>query len=173
MNTKREPISVTIAQLNYKLCDYGRNIEKISNVIRQNAEADLIVFSELAVTGYYPQDLVEEPEFLTQQDAALESVLALSREVRAAIVIGAVTRNQGVGKPLHNSLLVIRDGRVVLTYDKQLLPTYNIFDERRHFEPGENRAAVMELRGRRIGFLICEDGWNDDERDYAVNPIRT
>ncbi|MBI3898141.1 MAG: NAD+ synthase [Gammaproteobacteria bacterium] len=172
MSTNK-PIQIVLAQLNYRLCDYERNLGKIKTTIQQAADADLVVFSELAVSGYYPQDLVEEPDFLSRQDAALASILALSKKVRAAIVIGAVTRNTGVGKPLHNSLLFIRDGCIELTYDKQLLPTYNIFDERRHFEPGENRAAVVEINGRRVGFLICEDGWNDEERDYPVNPVRT
>lgn len=170
---KREPISIAIAQLNYRICDYERNVSKIRAAIRQNAEADLIVFSELALSGYYPQDMVEEPAFQAQQDRALEEILKVSRETGAAIVLGAVTRNEGVGKPRHNSLLLIQHGRVLLSYDKQLLPTYNIFDELRHFEPGANRAAVFEIKGFRIGFLICEDGWNDLEQDYPVNPVRT
>ncbi|HVK55366.1 MAG TPA: NAD+ synthase [Burkholderiales bacterium] len=173
MTKIRQPLNIVIAQFNYKLCDYERNIAKINAAIQQNAEADLIVFSELAISGYYPQDLVEEPNFLARQDEALQRVLTASKVTQAAIVIGAVTRNEGIGKPLHNSLLLIRNGEILLTYHKQLLPTYNIFDERRHFEPGENRAAVYEIKGQRVGFMICEDGWNDAERDYAVNPVRT
>jgi NAD+ synthase (glutamine-hydrolysing) len=166
-------LRIALAQLNYKLCDFETNVAKIRETVHAAEGADLIVFSELCLSGYYPMDMVEEPDFLARQGQALDAVLALSRETRAALVIGAVTRNAGVGKPLRNSLLVVRNGQAVLTYHKQLLPTYNIFDERRHFEPGENRAALLELKGRKIGFLICEDGWNDEEREYPVNPLRT
>jgi len=86
-------------------------------------------------------------------------------------VVGAPTRNSGIGKRFHNSLLVLKAGRTLLTYHKQLLPTYNIFDERRHFEPGPDVARVLDIGDVRVGFMICEDGWNDDERDYPVNPF--
>ncbi len=168
----RKPINIALAQLNYRICDYERNVSKICAAIRQCGAADLIVFSELALSGYYPQDLLDEPTFQAQQDTALQEVLRASRETGAAIVLGAVTHNSGVGKPHHNSLLLIREGQVLLSYHKQLLPTYNVFDELRHFEPGENRAAVLEHKGYRIGYLICEDGWNDLEQDYPVNPAR-
>ncbi len=170
---KREPINIVLAQLNYKICDYERNVSKIRAAIRKCADADLIVFSELALSGYYPQDLLDEPSFQARQDAALHEILKASRETGAAIALGAVTRNRGVGKPHHNSLLLIRDGQILLSYHKQLLPTYNVFDELRHFEPGQNRAAVFEHKGYRVGYLICEDGWNDLEQDYPVNPART
>ncbi|HEX5362639.1 MAG TPA: nitrilase-related carbon-nitrogen hydrolase, partial [Gallionella sp.] len=168
-----EPLNITMAQLDFRICDFARNVGMINAVIRANASSDLIVFSELALSGYYPQDMLDEPAFIERQDAALAEILAASRHTGAAIVLGAVTRNAGVGKPFHNSLLVIRDGKVLLSYQKQLLPTYNIFDEQRHFAPGENRAAVFTLKERRIGFLICEDGWNDEELDYEVNPFST
>ncbi len=169
----REPLAIALAQLDYRICDYERNVAKIGAAIRQAVGADLIVFSELALSGYYPMDLLDEPDFQPRQDRALEQVLELSRQTQAAIALGAVTRNSGVGKPHHNSLLLIRDGKVLLSYHKQLLPTYNVFDELRHFEPGRNRAAVTELKGYRVGFMICEDGWNDLEQDYLVNPVRT
>ncbi len=177
MTDSKKPLRIVLAQLNYRLCDYGANVAKIVRAIEENRRADLIVFSELAVSGYYPQDLVEEPDFLARQQKALEQILAASRSNMANacpyIAIGAVTKNAGVGKPLHNSLLLVRNGEVVLAYHKQLLPTYDVFDERRHFEPGEDRSAVMLINGHRIGFLVCEDGWNIDERDYRANPVRT
>lgn len=86
-------------------------------------------------------------------------------------VVGAPTRHDGPGKPLHNSLLVLKNGQIRLRYDKQLLPTYNIFDERRHFEPGSDTAKVLRVGNCQVGFLVCEDGWNDQGADYATNPF--
>lgn len=166
------PLKIAVCQLNYKLCDFARNVALIEGAVRQASDAELIVFSELCLSGYHPLDLVEAPDFLQRQKHGLDAVLRLSAQVEGAIVIGLVTPNSTPGKPLHNSLLVIQHGRIMLTYDKQLLPTYDVFDERRYFEPGPQSAAVLEMGGHRIGFLICEDGWNDDVRLYALNPIK-
>jgi len=165
-------IRIAMAQLNYTLCDFEGNLARITQAVRAAADADLIVFTELCLSGYDPLDLVEEPDFLARQQAALEGVLALSREVAAAIVIGAVTPNPGPGKRLYNSLLLIERGEIKLVYHKQLLPTYNILDDRRHYEPGPDRAAVHEIKGVRVGFLICEDSWNAQGVDYSVDPTR-
>jgi NAD+ synthase/NAD+ synthase (glutamine-hydrolysing) len=166
-------LNIALAQLNYKLCDYDGNLARMRQAIEQANGADLIVFTELCVSGYYPQDMVEEPDFLARQQVAIDALLTLSRQTKAALVIGAATHNPGVGKPLYNSLLLLQNGEIVLRYHKQLLPTYNIFDERRHFEPGPNEAAVYEIDGQRIGFLICEDGWNSQGTDYAIDPVQT
>jgi NAD+ synthase (glutamine-hydrolysing) len=87
-------------------------------------------------------------------------------------VVGVPMRREGVGKLYCNALWVIKNGEMVLQYAKQLLPTYNIFDERRHFEPGPDVARVMRIGDVQVGLMICEDGWNDDGRDYAVNPFQ-
>jgi NAD+ synthase (glutamine-hydrolysing) len=86
--------------------------------------------------------------------------------------VGVPTLHTGAGKRLQNSLLVLQDGELRLRYAKQLLPTYGIFDERRHFEPGPDEAPVLSLGDLRIGFMICEDGWNEDGQLYQVNPFR-
>jgi NAD+ synthase (glutamine-hydrolysing) len=86
-------------------------------------------------------------------------------------VIGLPARREAPGKKLRNALCVIKGGEVLLEYAKQLLPTYNIFDERRHFEPGQDVAKVLRIRDAKVGVLICEDGWNDEGLDYAVNPF--
>jgi NAD+ synthetase len=140
-------------------------------VLERHRDADLIVFSELSTSGYYPQDLLEESWFLQLQERAIARLIEASRSHRAAIVAGLVTRNLGPGKRLRNSLVVLKGGEPVLYYHKQLLPTYNVFDERRHFEPGPAQTALMELKGQRIGFLICEDAWNDAGQDYLENPL--
>ena len=141
------PLTVAVCQLNYRLCDFQRNVALIRDAIIQARTADLIVFSELCLSGYHPLDLIETPDFLDQQRNALDAVLKLSTEVQGALVIGLATPHAGAGKPLHNSLMVLQQGRVLLTYHKQLLPTYDVFDERRYFEPGSVSAAVLEMSG--------------------------
>ena len=86
-------------------------------------------------------------------------VMALTSEL--AIMLRA-------GLALDNSLRVLKNGQIRLQYDKQLLPTYNIFDERRHFEPGADTAKVLRVGNCQVGFLVCEDGWNDQGADYAL-----
>ncbi len=169
---QKTDLRIALCQLNYKLCDFQGNVALIRAALAGLESADLVVFSEMCLSGYHPQDMVEEPYFLPRQDEALAAVLEASRGMPATLVLGAVTRNQGVGKPLQNGLLVVRGGEVLLTYHKQLLPTYDIFDERRHFEPGHDAPALLELCGRKVGFLICEDGWNDEELHYPINPFR-
>lgn len=165
-------INIAVCQLNYRLCDFDRNVALIRDAVSQAHTADLIVFSELCLSGYHPLDLIETPDFLEHQQRALDAILTLSTQVRGALVIGLATARAGAGKPLHNSLVVIQQGSVLVAYHKQLLPTYDVFDERRYFEPGSSTAAVLGMSGHRIGFLICEDAWNDDARLYALNPIK-
>ena len=164
-------LNIRMAQLNYTIGDFEGNRDSILNVIRNSPKADVIVFSELAVTGYYPWDLVESPEFLAAQDRALNEIREATRGIRAAVVLGCVTRTAGPGKRLQNSLVVFRDGEQVFRYAKHLLPTYNIFDEARHFEPG-TRTAPWMMGDTKIGLLICEDAWNDgDDPLYKDNPV--
>jgi NAD+ synthetase len=168
------PLRLTIAQLNPTVGDFTGNIARMKGAAAaaREAGARLVVFPELSLTGYYPGDLLEEPGFLAAVDrgiAALE--LATLETPGLHWIVGAPTHNTGPGKRLHNSLLVLGDGKVLLTYAKQLLPTYNIFDERRHFEPGPDVARVLRIEGTTVGFMICEDGWNDDGSTYTINPL--
>lgn len=164
-------LKIACAQLNPTVGDFEGNAAAIISAMKR-ANADMVVFTELALCGYYPGDLLEEESFLLRTENALNVVLEASREVPALVsVIGTVRRNTGPGKPLFNALLAIRDGEIVAEYYKQLLPTYGIFDERRHFEPGPQAACILDVGGYQVGFLICEDGWNNEGRDYAVNPF--
>ena len=168
-------LRITLAQINPTVGDITGNIELARRAGAQAADAGaaMIVFPELSLTGYYPGDLLDEPAFLTRVDAGLAALLEATREhPKLHWVVGAPLRREGPGKPLHNGLLVLRDGRIVLRYAKQLLPTYGIFDEMRHFEPGPDVARVLRINDAQVGFQICEDGWNDDNRDYAVNPFQ-
>ncbi len=167
-------LTITIAQLNYTVGDIEGNVEKMIDAARTAAGhgTELLVFSELSLTGYYPADLLEEAEFMHRVDAGLASLLEASRQwPDLNWVVGMPEARPGPGKRLYNASVVIRAGEVVRSYAKQLLPTYNIFDEHRHFEPGPDVARVLRIGHYQVGLMICEDGWNDDELDYAVNPF--
>lgn len=119
-------LKVTLAQLNYMVGDIGGNIRRMREAAAKAAadQADLVVFSELSLSGYYPGDMLDEPSFLQRLDSGLQDLLAATREFPALHwVVGAPTRHKGPGKPLHNSLLVLKNGQIRLQYDKQLLPT--------------------------------------------------
>ncbi len=168
-------LKITLAQRDLTVGDIDGNIDQMVTAARQ-AQADcaqLVVFPELSLTAYYPGDLLDEPAFLERVDVGIARLLTETRATPDLYwVVGAPTRSQGPGKHLHNSLLVLQNGAVRLQYDKQLLPTYNIFDERRHFEPGRDAAKVLRIGQMQVGFLICEDGWNDSGSDYATNPFQ-
>lgn len=167
-------LRITIAQLNVTVGDIEGNVARMVAAAQQAAreQSDLIVFSELALCGYYPGDLLEESAFQQRIEEGLAALQRASAELPPLHwVVGAPTPARGPGKRLHNSLLVLQGGAVRLQYAKQLLPTYNIFDERRHFEPGPDVAKVLRIGSAQVGLLICEDGWNDHGVDYATNPF--
>jgi NAD+ synthase (glutamine-hydrolysing) len=167
-------LKLTLAQINPTIGDIEGNIALMRDTARRAAAegAKLVVFPELSLTGYYPADLLDDAEFQARIAEGLEKLRAETRALPDVHwVIGAPTTHDGIGKRFHNSLLVLKGGELLVTYHKQLLPTYNVFDERRHFEPGPDVARVLEVEGVRVGFMVCEDGWNDDGRDYTVNPF--
>jgi len=167
-------LKITVAQLNYMVGDIAGNVGKMIAAAREAAaaQADLVVFSELSLTGYYPGDLLDEPDFLARAAQGLADLQVASQEFPALHwIVGAPLERDGAGKRLQNALVVLKAGQVVLRYAKQLLPTYNIFDELRHFAPGPDVARVLRIRGTQVGLMICEDGWNDSGADYAVNPF--
>lgn len=170
-------LNIALAQINPTVGDFEANLQRIEEycLAAQTQGAGLVVFPELSVTGYYPGDLLDSEDFLRQCELALVRLEALSDRLGSGLtlVVGMPTPNRGAGgKWLFNSLLVLQGGRVVREYHKQLLPTYNIFDERRHFEPGADVACVARVQGARVGFVICEDAWASVETQYAVDPLR-
>ncbi len=168
-------MKITLAQLNPTIGDIEGNAARIVAAAHTAREqgAQLLVCPELSLTGYYPADMLEEPGFMARVEQGLETLRQASRQIRDLHwVVGAPMPARGPGKRLHNTLLVLHAGEIVLRYAKQLLPTYNIFDERRHFEPGPDVAKVLRVGGLQVGLLICEDGWNDEGADYAVNPFQ-
>lgn len=167
-------LNITVAQLNYFVGDIEGNTRKMIDAARRAAldGAELVVFSELSLTGYYPGDLLDEPGFLNRVEAGLAALLEASREMPALHwVLGAPLQREGPGKKLHNALVVLAGGRQVAQYAKQLLPTYDVFDEHRHFAPGPDVARVLRIGTNQVGLMICEDGWNDEGQDYLVNPF--
>lgn len=167
-------MNITLAQLNYQIGDFEGNYNKIINAIHNHKHhSDMIVFSELNLCGYYPHDLLTRSNFLEQHDFYLHKIIAETKTLTCSIVLGIITRNTGKGKPLYNSLIVVYQGEIIHTYHKKLLPTYNIFNEARHFEPGPITSGneLFSFKNHLIGFLICEDGWaKHPNLDYPSNP---
>ncbi|MCG6186085.1 NAD+ synthase [Maribellus maritimus] len=154
-------MKVALAQLNYIIGDFEGNAEKIiQNINRgKNEGADLVIFSELSVTGYYPHDLLEKKEFIQKAEDAVLKIAASCHGIAA--ILGAPKINERErGKKLYNSALFISDGKVQSTHNKTLLPTYDVFDEYRHFEPNQN-FNVVDFKGEKIAITICEDLWDE------------
>ena len=156
-------MKVYIGQLNTTIGALEANAEAIRRAYADGvkAGADVVMVPELAVTGYPPRDLLERPRFI---EAALEIRDSLAAMTGATtLIFGCPTRTSSwCGKPLHNAAIVARDGKIVLEQRKTLLPTYDVFDEMRYFEPAQS-VSVVEIAGLRVGVSICEDFWFDDE----------
>ncbi len=155
---------IAIAQLNPTIGDFFGNLAKIEQALESTAAAapDLMVLPELFLTGYPPQDLLERDWFIEAAEHALDRLEGISAQYpRTAILVGTIRRTGTiVGKGLHNSAVLIRAGSVVATVHKSLLPTYDVFDEARYFDPAVS-TEIVELNGHRLGVTICEDAWND------------
>ncbi|HEV8317765.1 MAG TPA: NAD+ synthase [Vicinamibacterales bacterium] len=167
---------LALAQLNFTVGAFDANFVKIADAIRraQAVEADLIVFSELATTGYPPRDLLNHPRFIDMNLDLLDRVAALSTS-RLAVLIGFVDCNPSrEGKGLFNAAALCRNGRVVARRYKSLLPSYDVFDEDRYFEPAHH-VEPISLDDTRVGVTICEDVWNDRDfwpkRLYNRDPV--
>jgi NAD+ synthetase len=167
-------LRVSLGQINPTIGDITGNIALMLNAARQarHEHADLVIFPELSLTGYYPGDLLDDSLFLGRVEAGLQQLKLATRETPGLYwVVGAPIPHQGPGKALTNSLLVLHNGQLLLHYAKQLLPTYNVHDERRHFEPGPDVAKVLRIGTATVGFLVCEDAWNPSGADYTVDPF--
>jgi NAD+ synthetase len=169
-------VRIAIAQLDFTPGAFDANYEAMRAAVSESRRrsADLVVFSELATTGYPPGDLLERADFLERSRHQLDRLAALSDD-ELGILVGFVDRNQsGSGKPLRNSAALCVGGRVVDRYHKCLLPTYDVFDEARYFEPG-GEARVLHFHGARLGVSVCEDVWSDPDLDgrsiYHRDPV--
>ena len=167
-------MKIALAQINTTVGDLAGNEAKILAAYRRGVEAgvNLVIFPELATTGYPPRDLLLRRHFIQQNLEVLNRLAAVTG--RTGLLVGFVGENeQGVGREARNSTALLQDGRIVAIRSKTLLPTYDVFDEDRYFEPATENAPV-EFMGRQVGLTICEDAWNDegfwDERRYRRNP---
>ncbi|MFQ5511485.1 MAG: NAD+ synthase [Candidatus Krumholzibacteriia bacterium] len=169
---------ITVAQINPVVGAINDNVSRLLSLVETAAgeRADLVVFPELVVTGYPPRDLLERPTFVAQARAGLDVVVDASKaHPELGIILGCpLATGQPHGKPLYNAALLIGGGKVLCEQPKMLLPTYDVFDEARHFMPaGDN--GVVEFGGAVIGLSICEDLWCEPDpwnrRPYATDPI--
>ncbi|MEE8141518.1 MAG: NAD(+) synthase, partial [Planctomycetota bacterium] len=165
-------MKIALAQINTTVADFGGNAMKIREAYWRaaNEGAQVVLFPELALPGYPPLDLLDRGDFLSASEQALEELVRQLSGPPA--VVGTIRRNaKNTGKAVHNSAAVIRDSRVLGYHDKILLPTYDVFDEARYFEPGD-LPRPFPLAGRQVGIAICEDLWNPGgkQRLYRRDP---
>lgn len=160
-------MKIALSQLNYKIADFEGNTGKMARIIRQAEEdqVDLVVFSELSVCGYPPLDLLEQFDFVEDCQRALAYIATLTSKV--AVIAGAPAVNPSEkGKKLYNAAYLIFQGGILEVRYKTLLPTYDIFDEYRYFEPNTDFNTV-DFKGIRIALTICEDIWDDQPVENA------
>ncbi len=165
---------VYVAQLNPKIGDLSHNTDKIINAIKRARleKAEIIVFPENAICGYPPEDLLLYDDFINKMQEELQRIIEESKDL--FIVVGTIRKNdQKNQNPLFNTAAIVCNKKFVGFKDKTLLPTYDVFEERRYFEPGKEQ-KVFEYKGKKIGVLICEDAWPHGDISYAkydVDPV--
>jgi NAD+ synthase/NAD+ synthase (glutamine-hydrolysing) len=167
-------MKIALAQFNPTVGDFAGNAARILSLAERAKQqgADLAVFSELCLCGYLPQDLLERPAFIDRNQVELKSLAA---KLPLPAVVGFVGRvKNGTGKGIANKAALIDGGRVVFEQGKMLLPTYDVFDESRYFQPADHQSAYS-LGGETLGITVCEDAWNDKNfwsvRRYERDPV--
>ena len=166
---------IKAAQLNPKVGDIEGNLKLLLSHIPHHMEADLIITPELFLTGYPPLDLLHHPKLYKEVEKALDKLIKASEEFpNTGLLVGCPLLTE---KGATNSACLIVNGKHSGTYDKQLLPTYDVFDEKRYFIPGENKAP-LPFKGKKLGVHICEDAWIYDsltktDQNYSVSPIQS
>ena len=168
-------MKIGFAQINPIVGDLSGNFEKIAGAYERLAAAgaELVVTPELAITGYPPQDLLFKSQFVPQNLEILEKLQARVRS--AGLLVGFVDRNQDRGKPFHNAAALLQPGAPIAKTHKSLLPTYDVFDEDRYFEPAPSVEPLI-FGARKIGVTICEDIWTERYLPrplYDVEPVRS
>lgn len=167
-------MKIALAQLNYMIGDFNGNFEIMKTAIDKgiSEKADIVLFSELCVCGYPPRDFLEFNHFIKECDTIVQKLADFCGD-KIAIIIGAPSKNPSkIGKDLFNSAYFIADGKVQFVAHKTLLPTYDVFDEYRYFEPN-SIFEIIEFKGKKIAISICEDIWDTGEENplYKINPI--
>jgi len=159
---------IAIAQLNYHIGNFENNTSKIISAIHRARQqgTELVIFSELAVCGYPPLDFLEFNDFIKR---CLKSIGQIASECNGiAAIVGSPSINPVLkGKNLYNSAFFLKDGKINKVIHKSLLPTYDVFDEYRYFEPNRQTECI-ELKGKKISLTICEDLWNEEDDPLYV-----
>jgi len=165
---------IALAQINPTIGDFTLNTEKIMASAEKaiGLSCDLIVFSELVISGYPPRDLLEKKGFVKANLMHLHKLVKSIKGI--GVICGFVDKNpRNEGNPLYNSAVLFDKGKILHQVHKRLLPTYDVFDERRYFEPGTECTSFL-YKDCRMGLTICEDIWNDKDffsrRLYPVDP---
>lgn len=160
---------IGLAQIDPLIGDFAGNTQKILEFIDRSREknCDLVVFPELSLVGYPPRDLLDKPSFVQASKKYWSQIREASHGI--GVIFGVVAENEeGPGKPYHNAALFFSEGKLLARAHKRLLPSYDVFDEERYFEPG--RAATwVDFKGVRLGITICEDIWN--VADFLPRPL--
>lgn len=164
---------IAIAQLDFHIGDFEGNLAKMLAAVEEakSKAADLVCFTELSVCGYPPRDFLEFDDFIRKCEASVQKLAQAAQGI--AIIVGSPTRNPVVdGKDLYNSAYFLEDGKIKQVQHKALLPTYDIFDEYRYFEPA-TEFNIVEFKGKRIALTICEDIWNlgNENPLYTIVPM--
>ena len=162
-------MKIALAQFNPTVGDFEGNAARIVSLATQAKQrgADLAVFSELCVCGYLPLDLLERPAFIERNHETLKCI-AMQMPLPAIVGYAGRVERDRAGKSIANKAALIDEGRVVFEQSKMLLPTYDVFDESRYFQPGE-RQYVYGLGREQLGITVCEDVWND--KTFWANPL--
>ncbi len=170
-------MKLALCQVNTIIGDLEFNKSKIiegyNKAVRDNV--DLIIFPELALVGYPPQDLVEKKEFREAVYKASEEIAIITGET--AVLFGSITENDSLtGTDVHNSALLCFNGKIQFIQHKTLIPNYDVFDEMRYFDMA-HETYTFDFKGERLGISICEDIWNDEDywykRRYNIDPVKS
>ena len=171
-------MKVTLAQLNPLVGDVTGNLKRVIDTLRQTGSStDLLIFSELFLVGYPPRDLLEKEALIQKTQQAVQELADISAQFpETAVLVGAPwPTGRDTGKGLHNCAILIYQGKVLFRQHKSLLPTYDVFDETRHFAPAA-QVQVIPFKDEVLGISICEDAWYDPElwfrRLYPFDPIK-
>jgi NAD+ synthase/NAD+ synthase (glutamine-hydrolysing) len=170
-------MKIALAQTNTTVGDLCGNAQKILSFAQRAAAAgaEVVAFPELTLTGYPPRDLLEKQTFLDRVEQHLEKLAADAASLGVTLIVGTVTRrSESSGRPIYNTAAVVQDGRVAFRQHKMLLPSYDVFDETRYFEPAPKQFPLA-IDGSTTALTICEDAWNDkqfwERRLYSRDPV--
>lgn len=166
---------IRLAQFNPTVGDLQANAAAIKTAYRQACDESvgLIIFPELSLCGYPPMDLLERPAFRKKNQLLIHELVAATQDQSTGLLFGAPVPHEGKGRPLHNAALLAAGGELLHTTHKTLLPTYDVFDEFRYFEPN-TRFQPVSFKGVKLGITICEDIWNNENEvtyhEYEADP---